>query len=316
MREDWLRSQDRRRRLGSWGLTAAGYLLVAGLVLAVEGFRVEEVSDFAGPVMISLGSPEGSAAPGAEAPTVAPALPAPPEPAPPPTPPPADPKAVSASPAATPPPKPAPKPAAKPAPAPPAPAQVASQPAPPAPPAPPAAVKGSEAGNDYETNFGGSSDRVARSFYVPIYRYMPPPLYVSEAVAARVPGGAAGSKSPMGSEERKRIFQASYARSADGWMLKAPVALRARDALWFVLEDAGYDVAKADYKAGKPLKPVVLMFTVAPGKAGAMPSLEDLRVVESSGYADIDEAVLYGFRQAGFSSTADRPVTGRFVYRF
>ena len=88
-REDWLRAQDRKRRALAWAATAAGYLLALGLVLLVEGFCVEEVSDYAGPVRVSLGSPEGNSSHGllepppelSEPPAPAPAEPTPPEPA-------------------------------------------------------------------------------------------------------------------------------------------------------------------------------------------------------------------------------------------
>jgi outer membrane biosynthesis protein TonB len=83
-----------------------------------------------------------------------------------------------------------------------------------------------------------------------------------------------------------------------------------------MLEDAGYDVKNAEYKAGKHLRSVEILFKVSsPGTAG-MPRLEDVLIESSSGYSDIDAAVLYGFKKAEFSNSGSNSVSGRFTYRF
>jgi hypothetical protein len=155
---------------------------------------------------------------------------------------------------------------------------------------------------------------VARSLYIPIYRYMPLPMYVEPRVADKVLDPASSSFTPLA--ERTKAFKENYAREGDVWRLKAPLPLSRREPLWTILEEAGYVVARADYKAGKVLSPVVLVFTVTPGVGYANPTLTDVKITQSCGYSDIDEAVLYGFRQAVFSSSAKTPTTGKFTYRF
>ncbi|HOX47591.1 MAG TPA: hypothetical protein P5165_07150 [Spirochaetia bacterium] len=321
-REDWLRAQDRKRRVLAWAATAAAYLLALGLVLLVEGFRVEEVSDYAGPVRVSLGSPEGNAARGllesppelSEPPAPAPAEPTPPEPAAaaptsPATPAPAAPAQPKAPAAA----KPAPA-AAKPAPAATASAAAApSAPAAPTSPPPPEVARGTEAGNDYETSFGGDSGLIRRSLKVPIYRYLPPPFYLDQKYVDSI-AGLPDAVNPMPEEARRRLLITYYAKSGDVWKQKLPVPLDVRERLWVVLEEAGFDPRRADYKLNNP-KPITLSFTMVPIK-NQMPELRDLRIIESSGFPDLDEAVMYGFQKAGFSSDATKAVTGRFVYRF
>ncbi len=325
-REVWLKGQDRRRRLLSWGAAAAAYLLAFGTLALVEALKVETYTDFSGPVMVRLGSPEGQSERG----VVEPMVPLQPEPSPPSVPesvaPAAAPRPIA--PASPPPPKqtaPKQQPAAAAAPstasaaasaassaASSSSAAATAQPAPPT----PEVARGSEAGNDYETSFGGEAGKIRRSLYVPIYRFLPPPLYLDPWVLESAKAGP-NARSPMTTEERRRIIERFYAKPGNVLSLKAPVPLAEREALWLVLEDAGYDPARADYKIGKTLKPVVLSFTVAPAATKeAMPSLAEVEVLESSGYADLDEAVLYGFRKAVFSSDAARPVTGRFIYRF
>jgi hypothetical protein len=44
--------------------------------------------------------------------------------------------------------------------------------------------------------------------------------------------------------------------------------------------------------------------------------LVDVRLVSSSGSSEIDEAVVYGFRQASFFNKTGNAVSGRFVYGF
>jgi outer membrane biosynthesis protein TonB len=178
----------------------------------------------------------------------------------------------------------------------------------------PVIAKGSEAGNSYSASVGGSSGQVARSLYIPIYRYMPLPMYVDERVAAKVLDPASSSFTPLA--ERTKLLKDNYVKDADAWRLKDPLPLSRREALWTILEEAGYVVSRADYKAGKVLSPVVLVFTVTPGVGFANPTLTDVRITQSSGYSDIDEAVLYGFKQAVFSSSAKTPTTGKFTYRF
>jgi len=42
----------------------------------------------------------------------------------------------------------------------------------------------------------------------------------------------------------------------------------------------------------------------------------DVRLVSSSGSTEVDEAVIYGFRQASFFNKTGYAVGGKFVYQF
>jgi outer membrane biosynthesis protein TonB len=310
------------------------FSLTFGAALIFKGAQVQELADTLGPVMVRLGRPEGSESPLASsiltsppakipATTAAPAAAASAKPAAPPA------KTVEVPSKAAPPSQPAavaqPKTPAQPA------AQskpAASAPAAPAPEAPregtapspasaevgPVIAKGSEAGNSYSASVGGASGQVARSLYIPIYRYMPVPMYVEARVADKLLDPASGSFVPLA--ERSRLFREAYVKEGEVWRLKAPLPLPRREPLWSILEEAGYVAARADYKSGKVLSPVVLVFTVTPGVGYANPTLTDVKITQSCGYSDIDEAVLYGFRQAVFSSSAKTPATGKFTYRF
>jgi len=328
MRAEWLRLQDRRRATFSWGLTLALYALAFGAALIFEGSQVRELADTVGPVMVRLGRPEGSESPLASSILTSPparlpaatATPAAPPAAPPsakavevPSKAPARPKtpAQPEAPAQT-----GPQAAASATAAPPAPetAQAGTAPSTAAAEVGPVIAKGSEAGNSYSASVGGASGQVARSLYIPIYRYMPVPMYVDARVADKVLDPASTSFTPL--SERTSLFKDVYVREGDAWRLKSPLALSRREALWTILEEAGYVVSRADYKSGKVLSPVVLVFTVTPGVGYANPTLTDVKITQSCGYSDIDEAVLYGFRQAVFSSSAKTPTTGKFTYRF
>lgn len=321
-RSEWLREQDRRRLAVSWLSSALFYVLAALLFLLFGILRIDEVSEYSGPVMIRLGQREGVEAeprplesPDSteRAPDPETLPPEPPEPLP------ASVEAASVPPrpATAPAPSPSPGPAVpKPAPAPTAPATPA--PAAPAlprtPPAPPV-IKGSEVGNSYETTFEASSGTISRSLYEPVWLYMPPPKAVDDGVYVFMKPSRDGFYTV---EDRKRIFEQWYARPAASggkWVLKGEVPLTERPKLWLLMQESGLRQDEMDYRFRSGLKPVELSFRLTSADAGA-PRLEEVRLVSSSGYPDIDEAVLYGFRQASFSNAADRSVTGRFVYRF
>ena len=74
--------------------------------------------------------------------------------------------------------------------------------------------------------------------------------------------------------------------------------------------------SKAEYKIGKDLKPVVLTFQVGPPQGDRPPDLISVTVSSSSGYAELDEAVVFGFRQAAFFNDGKDLVTGKFTYWF
>ncbi len=302
-RQAYIREQERRRSLTSLGISFALYA-AALLVLWLAGLGRElEFSEYAGPVLIRLGEPEGVEVPAPRAPD----LPEP-EPQAPPPPPPAPAPAAS-----VPAPKPSPAATAKTAPA------KASESPPPAPTpivrstegAPAGPVRGEEHGNSHETSFEASSGRVGRSLYVPIWTYMPLPTTVDNRVYDRIPGDGFRTAS-----ERKARFRSYYEYEGGAWKLKSTVSLDQRQGVWLMLENGGYDIARAEYKQARALSPVRIRFRVGPTQGNRPPVLENAEILESSGDSGIDEAVLFGFRRASFSNDSDKSVTGRFTYRF
>ncbi len=300
-RQAYLRAEARKRSRISLGASAALYLLALSVLWIVGLLRPIEYSEYAGPVLIRLGTPEGAEIP---APRTLPA----PEPVP---------EAVR-------PPEPTPAPAAS-VPAPP-PAQTAKVPAAKAPESPPPSptpvvpstegapagpIKGEEHGNSHETTFDTTEGRVGRSLYVPIWTFLPLPRTVEDRVYARIQGD--GFRTAV---EQKTRFRNYYEFDAGAWKLKQDVPLEYRQGIWLILEGGGYDLARAEYKTGRSLSPMQIRFKVGPALGNRPPVLESVEIVQSSGDPEIDAAVLFGFRRASFSNDSDRMVTGRFTYRF
>ena len=165
-------------------------------------------------------------------------------------------------------------------------------------------VVGNEKGNSLETVLGVGAGKSGRSLYVPIYLYMPLPKTVTDNVALRV--------APV----HRDLFLRTYRRVNEEWVLSRTVPVEQRDELWLALEEGGYDVAHADYKAGGKLGPVTLSFVVTPATPSAPPSLQAVTVTGSSGDPAVDEAVLYGFKRASFFNATDGTISGSFVYGF
>jgi len=311
-RTAWIRVRERKRSAISWSAALGFYLVVMAVAALVASFRIEDLADFSGPVIVRLGSPEGVDAPRpVEQPVPAPEPARPVQPEPPvPTPPQ---PALASAPKTAPTPKPVPSAATTPA------AQPAvSQPAVATPP-PPIVIKGSESGNSYDMTIDAGSGRAGRSLYEPINLFMPLPTEVTSDVFNRIPDriGLPGT-----AEQRKQEFNKSYALNTKGnWQLKGNKQpdYDLRPSLWTMLEDAGYDLKNAEYKMGKHLRPVVILFKIsaATTETRGAPKIEEVIVEGSgSGYSDIDEAVLYGFKKAGFSNSGAISIQGRFTYRF
>lgn len=300
-RQDYLREEARKRSAFSLGVSAAFYLLALAVLWVVGLLRPIEYTEYAGPVLVRLGTPEGAEVP-------APALPPAPEPVP---------EAVR-------PPEPTPAHAAS-VPAPP-PDQTAKVPAAKAPESPPPSptpivpstegavagpIQGEEHGNSHETTFDAAEGRVGRSLYVPIWTFLPLPRTVEDRVYSRIQGD--GFRTAV---EQKTRFRNYYEFESPVWRLKQDVPLDKRQGIWLILESGGYDLARAEYKTGRVLAPVQIRFRVGPAQGNRPPALESVELVESSGDPVIDAAVLFGFRRASFSNDSDKSVTGRFTYRF
>jgi hypothetical protein len=161
--------------------------------------------------------------------------------------------------------------------------------------------RGSEMGNALTTTFGASSGMVGRNIYVPIYLYMPLPSKVGDSIYRNIVA--------------KETFRTFYRQSGSDWLLNSQVPMAQRGQFWNMLEAAGFDASTADFKAGRKLSPVVLEFAVGPVVKNRS-ELVDVRLVSSSGSSEIDEAVIYGFRQASFFNKTGKAVWGKFVYGF
>jgi len=161
--------------------------------------------------------------------------------------------------------------------------------------------RGAEMGNALATTFGASAGQVGRYLYVPIYLYMPLPQRIDDAIFRNIAA--------------KEAFKKYYQQSGSEWRLKTQVPVAQRDNIWDLLERAGFDASTADFKTDRRLTPVTLDFAVGPLYKNRV-ELVDLRLVTSSGSSEIDEAVMYGFRQATFFNKTGNAVAGRFNYGF
>jgi hypothetical protein len=161
--------------------------------------------------------------------------------------------------------------------------------------------RGSEMGNALATTFGASSGQVGRNIYVPVYLYMPLPSRIDDSIYRNI--------------QAKGTFRSYYRQSGSEWVLISQAPLSQRGEFWTMLEAAGYDASTADFKTAQKLSPVVLEFAVGP-LANGRAELVDVRLVSSSGSSDVDEAVIYGFRQASFFNKTENAVGGRFIYSF
>jgi len=308
-RDAWLRARERKRAAVAWSSAFGFYAFVFAVAAVLSFFNLEELADYSGPIVVRLGSPEGIDAP---RPTPdAPLTSAAPEP-------------VAAPPAPAPVPVAASKPVAAPKPVPstPAPKQPvapvvpAAEAQPAAPPAPvPVVLRGSESGNSYDMTFLSGSGVVGRSLHIPIWLFMPLPFEVPASMYDSIPDQAGLSGTAEG---RRKTFTAFYKQAGNVWQLKnfKQPDYDSRPSLWIMLEDAGYDVKNAEYKAGKHLRPVTVLFKVSAPGASGKPTLEAVHIESGSGYSTIDDDVLYGFKKAEFSNSGSISISGRFTYRF
>lgn len=305
VRDEWLRARERKRSVIAWSSSIAVYLLAFTIALLMSLLGIHDAPDYSGPMVVRLGSPDGADAP---RPT--------PEPRPVP---------VDTQPADSPPDTPIqPQAQAKPvtkasSPAktqtPETPTQVASSQAIPMPAQAPLTIRGTESGNSYDMTLVSGDGVVSRSLYIPIWLYLPVPNEVGNTYYEAIKDalGLAGT-----AEARKELFASFYKPSGSTWILKnfRQPDYDSRKSIWVMLEDAGFDVTKADYKDGKSLRPVVVLFKVSPPGSSGKPELLDVHIESRSGYSNIDDDVLYGFKKAEFSNSGTHPISGRFTYRF
>ncbi len=311
----WQKKRIRRSFLAAFLLH---FLLIGGALL-YNLFFVEDLEDFSGPVLIKLGEPEGAD------------LPLPPEPADTPEPPeetvpetadlPEEAEVIREAYVPEETPSSLPDTAEKPEVETPsqsdtprtetaaAPESVPEKPAEPE----PVTIMGSEDGNAHETVFSTEEGVIGRNVYLQINWFMPLPYNLDQKYFDNIEGDAINS-----SEDFKRIITRYYSDNpvGKGFYLNQDAAdnmtYEERYTCWSILEKSGYPLSEAEYKKNRTLKPVVLSFTI---EANAVYP-QEVEVLKSCGYSDIDEAVKYGFGVSQYSNSTDRKVKGRFTYRF
>ena len=177
-------------------------------------------------------------------------------------------------------------------------------------------TKGSEEGNAYETTYEATPGLVGRNLWIPIYMYMPLPQYVDKRIFDSIKSDEQLSNRPgtRTAESKVEFLLTYYKPEGDEYYLFNPPDEDLRPQIWSILEDGAYELQYAEYKDGKNLRPVILTFTVNTNDEGT--EIVDIQVNRSSGYGDIDDAVVYGFLKASFYNSSDIPVKGRFTYRF
>lgn len=177
-------------------------------------------------------------------------------------------------------------------------------------------TQGSEEGNAYETTYDASPGLVGRAFWIPIYMYMPVPQYVDKYTFDSIKSDEELENRPgyrTAEDKRKNLLQ-YYELTGDEYYLFNPPSEDERPQIWSILEDGSYDLKHAEYKRDKALRSVVLTFTVNRDKEETF--ISEVLINRSSGYGEIDDAVVYGFLKASFYNSSDLSVKGRFTYRF
>lgn len=288
-RNNFLLAQEQRRFLfASLGTLGALGLLLLGLWI-LDGLLPRELGEAAGTMKIRLGLPSAPDLPVQEEQVEAVQAPEPvvPEPVPE--------KEVTPSPRETPKPKevePVPVPAVVPKPAPPT----------------TSVVKGQENGSSHETVFAAPGAELGRSFFVPVADYLPLPLTLGSEVSARI------RKDPEALAFLERYYKGT---GSEPFTIKSRVDPGLRPKIWAALLEKGYDPKKVEYRQPPAkLGPITIKFTIEASIAGAAPRLSGIKLGSSSGNAEVDEAVLYGFQSSGFYNNTDRAMQGTFTYRF
>jgi len=173
-------------------------------------------------------------------------------------------------------------------------------------------IRKSEKGSSSDTILGGSQGTVGQNIYQPVYSSLPLPRTVPASVYNAIPDLVIPPNVVIYSAQaRKRAFTTYYDFDGSAYRLKTEVPLEQREPLWQILEDAGYDPAKTEYRESRSLNPVVIGFTVTKDN-----QLRGAEVLQSSGDSQIDQAVLYGFKRSVFWNKTGETVPGRFTYRF
>lgn len=182
----------------------------------------------------------------------------------------------------------------------------------PAPEPKPVVQKGEENGNSHETTFESTSSKIGRRAYFPIYQFMPLPESLPESFFLKIVGDITG----MGEENYNRtVFLRYYSVDSGVYSLNGSIPLQTRPEIWGILEEAGYDMDNPEYKTKYHLNYVIISFEINSNSNG-INAIGSAQIESTSGYKEIDDAVLYGFKQSTYSNSTDSSVKGRFKYSF
>jgi len=174
-------------------------------------------------------------------------------------------------------------------------------------------VVGETYGNTHELHLESAGGKAGRNLWIPIYLYMPVPQTLEFSILENAVGDPGLG---ISAADDIAIVKQYYKKTGAELRLKNPVPLDQRPDIWIVLERMGYNIENADYKIYNILNDVEIHFTVSPVGDSSNVKLTESEIVKSSGIPQIDEAVLYGFRQSAYYNDSDRELKGRFVYRF
>lgn len=173
-------------------------------------------------------------------------------------------------------------------------------------------IRKSEKGSASETTLGGAQGTVGQNLYVPIYYSFPLPKMVPASIYNSIPNlTQAPNVIIYSAQARKKAFTSYYEFDGSAYRLKTDVPLDQREPLWQILEDAGYNVADADFKKGRNLSPVVIVFTVTNNN-----QIKGAEIYQSTGDPEMDRAALNGFKRGMYWNKTGETVPGRFTYRF
>jgi hypothetical protein len=307
--QEFVKKEDRKRNLSSLGFTLLIYLILLGVLWGWSLLFRRDLDMNQGPILIRLGEMDG-----ADISTPAPPVEKPPEEA--------EPTPVEKEQPVSEPvkedPLDSPEPIEKTSNG----SPVVESPVVPSPvkeaaPVQPKVIKGSEAGNNYElTSEGGD---IGHNLWTPIYLYMPLPRKIPAFI-----DGQGGLNSMLDNivkgiytvEESKALILEYYDKEQRTLVLKKPVPFDNRPELWSILEKAGYDMAKAEYKTARTLLPVTIYFEVEPSGSSQANKLTKLELKRESGVDEIDEAVLYAFQKSSYYNKSGQSIKGRFTYNF
>lgn len=176
----------------------------------------------------------------------------------------------------------------------------------------PVIQKGVENGNSHETTFESTSSKIGRRAYFPISQFMPLPETVAISMFLQITGDITGMDEV---DYNKNLFLRYYSEEGGRYELIDDIPFQARPDIWAILEQAGYDLDNPEYKRKYNLNYVIISFEINSNSNG-INAIRSAKIDSTSGYPEIDEAVLYGFKQSTYSNSTDDSVKGRFKYSF